>query len=626
MRLDYSNKYRVLLTEVLPYEAPLVFSNFSFYRWANDCDFAYPHNFFNLNVTIPFNYKIRREGKNKSRTLSIIHPQQQLDIAEFYDNYDSRMLYVCSLSPFSIRHIDKKTSCIFYVKDDISFIENTEERCLELEENFVDKNYRSYFSYLRYDYLYKFFESGDYLRLEQKYEHLMTTDVANCFYSIYTHSIAWAVKGKENAKADKKAASFENEFDKLLQKCNYGETNGIVVGPEVARIFAEVIFQRVDIDIIKQLKERNYKLGEDYEIRRYVDDYYVYSHSTEMLKVILDVIKEKLQQYHLYISPSKTEYYNRPFVKNMAIAKNEMESMIDDYFGLFFEKDDEGNFLKAVRNPIKSWKKFAKQLRFLAKKYDVNYGDINSYGLSILNRFVKQAYDTEMKFDANLASFILYVSIHLFSLDMYATVSIKLCRIIYYVVTNAADNRAKDEIKLLLQRELKRCFDIYQRDIINDATNLEIMNILLTVNRLTDIKFPQSILLELFGLELNDNKTFEHLDYFQICTLLSIIKKENDYKEIKSELKKEIENRLDNKDSLKKSENTLLFLDILQCPHIDDNIKTGIIMKICNISNTNKAIITLDKFTKIKCWFFDWNDTRSIIEYIEKKCYRVPYN
>ncbi len=319
MRLDYSNKYRVLLTEVLPYEVPLPFSNYGFYRWLDNGKkldaFKGCFSLCNRNMVRPFVYQIRREGRQKSRELSVIHPLQQLQIADFYEKHDTRLLYVCSASPFSIRHIEKMSSCVFVVENDATFHTETEERKLEIEENYVDERYRSYFSYSKYDYLYKFFESGDYLRLEQKYGWMMTTDVANCFYNIYTHSVGWAVKGKGESKkrmSDKKAKSFEKDFDRLMQECNYNETNGIVVGPEVSRIFAEVIFQRVDIDVLEQLKAMGYKLGSDYEIRRYVDDYYVYSHSRKQLEEILDVIKGKLQMFHLYINPSKTMYCERP--------------------------------------------------------------------------------------------------------------------------------------------------------------------------------------------------------------------------------------------------------------------------------------------------------------------------
>lgn len=38
------------------------------------------------------------------------------------------------------------------------------------------------------------------IRLALKYEYLIHTDIAECYSSIYTHSIDWALRGKEKAK------------------------------------------------------------------------------------------------------------------------------------------------------------------------------------------------------------------------------------------------------------------------------------------------------------------------------------------------------------------------------------------------------------------------------------------
>lgn len=131
----------------------------------------------------------------------------------------------------------------------------------------------------------------DLLRLEQKFHFMMNMDIASCFYHIYTHSIAWAIKGKECAKNNIDAISFETTFDKLMQRSNYNETNGILVGPEVSRIFAEIIFQRIDLNVLNILREKNLKLGSDYEIRRYVDDHFIFANKKETLSLILDVLR-----------------------------------------------------------------------------------------------------------------------------------------------------------------------------------------------------------------------------------------------------------------------------------------------------------------------------------------------
>ena len=116
---DLNNKYRVLLTEVLPYELPLVLNNEAFYKNMQD-DIL--HNLFisvfskcarRKNWTIPFDYNVRRIGGEKSRKLSLLHPLAQLDCVDHYEKYDEYMLNLCSHSPFSIRFISKKAKSYF---------------------------------------------------------------------------------------------------------------------------------------------------------------------------------------------------------------------------------------------------------------------------------------------------------------------------------------------------------------------------------------------------------------------------------------------------------------------------------------------------------------------------------
>lgn len=146
-----NNKYRVLLTEVLPYELPLMLNNDAFYENMQDESLRKAFlNVFNGIVksgtwTIPFDYDIRRIGGERSRKLSLMHPMTQLDCVEHYAKYDDYMIPLCSRSPFSIRHIVKKANFIFlFVEVEEKTISEDElERPVEVEEDEVDIRYRS---------------------------------------------------------------------------------------------------------------------------------------------------------------------------------------------------------------------------------------------------------------------------------------------------------------------------------------------------------------------------------------------------------------------------------------------------------------------------------------------------
>lgn len=334
--IDLNNKYRVLLTEVLPYELPLMLDNEAFYLNMQDekvrevFDETFKGKF--ETWTIPFDYYVRKYGGDKSRKLSLMHPFTQMNCVEFYSKYDYYMLSLCGNSPFSIRYILDRAKCVFKAEDVDDEETQYDQSRIEIVGDDVEKYYCSYFTYKRYDMMYKFFTSGDYLRLEQKYTNLMKMDIASCFYHIYTHTITWAVKGKEQAKNQIGKSTFENDFDDLMQHTNYNETNGIIVGPEISRIFAEIILQRIDVNVVNRLKHEQYalRLGRDYEVRRYVDDHYIYANSKEHLQLILDVYKEELQFYKLFVNESKLEFYERPFISDVSDAKREINDLISN--------------------------------------------------------------------------------------------------------------------------------------------------------------------------------------------------------------------------------------------------------------------------------------------------------
>ncbi|MEZ0033138.1 hypothetical protein ABIF68_003508 [Bradyrhizobium japonicum] len=99
------------------------------------------------------------------------------------------------------------------------------------------RNPGSFFAYEGYDRFYKFFNSEEFVGLEKKFSLMRLTDISKCFSSIYSHTLAWAVKDVQHGKESTSAVSFANDFDSLMQYANYNETNGIPVGAELSRLF-----------------------------------------------------------------------------------------------------------------------------------------------------------------------------------------------------------------------------------------------------------------------------------------------------------------------------------------------------------------------------------------------------
>lgn len=628
-----NNKYRVLLTEVLPYEVPLMFDNNGFYFNMQDdelCNiFSETFKISKNSWTIPFDYSVRRFGGDKSRKLSVIHPFAQLHCVEFYKNYDYYMLSLCNNSPFSIRHIANRAKCVFKAEEVLADDGRELQNRVEVLDGVIGKRYRSYFSYERYDMMYKFFISGDYLRLEQKYSYLMKIDIASCFYHIYTHTIAWAVKGKEQAKDSIGKSTFENDFDSLMQHINYNETNGIIVGPEISRIFAEIILQRIDVNVLNRLKQERcpLKLGRDYEVRRYVDDYYVYANSEDNLRLILEIYKEELQFYKLFINDSKLEFLERPFVSGVSEAKRELSDVVSYISKRWLDRGEDGKYRNVVTNEMKAFTTIANNFRSIAHKYNQKYGTLNRYFLTSLSSQLSKESRNDCHVDVSAGILLLYIEVafYVFSLDMNVSASIKMCRILDYIhkwAEKCTDNTVLPEIENRIYREAKRCLDIYEVNRKNSETNLEVLNLLLCLSRMMKTPISRPQLINLFDIENGDG--YERLNYFQICTLLYIIGNDADYDDIRQNTISEITRRLLLEDALRHADNALLFFDIMVCPYIDKKDVKQVIMKIYNCSE-NAYGIKYQKLTTTKRWFFNWDKTCDISELISKKEYHSPY-
>lgn len=371
IKLRYK-KERAILSEVLPYELPIIFSNRYFYRflvrngiwididqygndtlhWNQTTDngllgvlavifskkISDLKNKNDLNIGthelkhIPFVYSIQHKPL-KHRYLSLIHPANQIKVVDFYDKYKDAIIYLCSKSNFSIRH-PNKIAYFFYYKDRLHHILRG-KKTDKMEMFFSEyENLKTFFSYKQYTNIYKFYEDYRYQRAEKKFTHLLKMDIQSCFDSIYTHSIAWAINGGANIYKDNFEGKLDGSIgaimDKMMQEMNYNETNGIVIGPECSRIFAEIIMQHIDQQVENQMLIKGFRNKVDYECYRYVDDYFFF-YNDETVKInAVETLQKYLKQFKLSLSPDKTNIYNRPFVTDITKAKIAIDKLLND--------------------------------------------------------------------------------------------------------------------------------------------------------------------------------------------------------------------------------------------------------------------------------------------------------
>ncbi|PZX06099.1 RNA-directed DNA polymerase [Celeribacter halophilus] len=134
------------------------------------------------------------------------------------------------------------------------------------------------------------------------YSHLIHTDVTDCYGSLYTHSIAWALHGLEEAKkkkGDKKLLG--NQIDGLIQSSRYGQTNGIAQGSVLMDFVAELVLGWVDSQLTEELGAPT-----DFRILRYRDDYRIFANSDVRAEAILKSVSDKLRSVGMKLGVAKT--------------------------------------------------------------------------------------------------------------------------------------------------------------------------------------------------------------------------------------------------------------------------------------------------------------------------------
>lgn len=142
------------------------------------------------------------------------------------------------------------------------------------------------------------------LELSLEYSHVRLTDVSNCYPSIYSHAIAWAIHGRDYLKDKNRRRDLEllgNKLDKMIRNSREGQTNGIPQASMLSHILAELVLGYCDTIINEALPDNG-----DLKILRYRDDYRIFGSSDSDCQRALKVISEKLHIFGMKLGAVKT--------------------------------------------------------------------------------------------------------------------------------------------------------------------------------------------------------------------------------------------------------------------------------------------------------------------------------
>ncbi len=670
-------KERVILSDVLPFELPITFSNRHFYdflvangvslnegtiKWdKNDPAletivkllFGFKKNKQVNNqeincekgglVTIPFNYKISHREK-EFRELTIIHPKNQLALVEFYEKYKELILYYCRISPFSIRR-PHKIARFSYYEDRTHIKELAYDHEHKSAEEF-DKEYenlKTFFAYKEISNVYKFYESYKYHRCEKKYNRLFKFDIARCFDSIYSHSVSWALLNKEIVK-DKirlSGKTFGGQFDSLMRNLNYGETNGIIIGPEFSRIYAELILQRIDFDVMRHLRDKKLRFKTDYEIFRYVDDFFVFYNDERHKEEILREYRYQLKDYKLYVNDSKSIVFEKPIITEITIAKINIADLLNNNLNFKIsdkepKKDDEDDEQKAEKKYsfYVSANKLITRFKTIIKESNVTYKDILNYTLACIDRktlrLIKIYSKSEDKgeYEKKVTDAILELldfTFFLYCVCPRVNTTIKLCLILSKLTKFA---KLKGNFNYPNKhRILKEMYDgislVLWKNKHSEYTQMETLYLLIALKELgREYRLDETVLYKYFNLDIDAKKAKYEFNYFSISVLLFYIGKKSRYSNFRNMLKENIKHKftkVEEDNRFRMAELIILLFDLLACPYLDDNFKKDLLRcyDVTDASEQNQIL------SRQGYWFTQWDNFDFIKELEAKKSQEV---
>ncbi len=659
-KIDKKDYFRAILTDTAPSDVPIIFSNDGLYinhhksKLQKEKKFSIIRSLYiNLVSPIdneksdlaeaakdqakqsyPLKYKIIK-NENSLRTLSLIHPRSQKNHCDFYREYSSAITFLCTQSPLSIR-APAKVGGTFYSDDADSLNKYKEINIDTLESELKRKHASSYFSYRGYNRLYKLYNSPRYLVLEQKFSSMWMLDIANCFQSIYTHTISWAVKNKEFVKENLNYTSqFCQKFDTLIQRSNNNETNGVPVGSEVSRVFAEIILQDADIKIMHELKKLELKHETDYEILRYVDDYIIFTHSIENSEIVANTITDTISTYNLNINEAKNIKYGRPFCTDKSKAIVGVKNLLDEFENTLIQKRMiKGRYYSYpsnIYNPEKFIQNFVNKIKALISDNKKGYSEISAYVVSTLCRraddiVVGNKYDGPHTPEKDLCfreSILITLRLVFFFYSVNPTVvsSNKISKTLInadqFIKINKVASLEFFRTEIMSHVNLLK-FHRQKHDTRNGYISLERLNILLATSEFgSNHLMNPSIFSYLDANEIN-------VTYFDIVSLIYYFKDHAIYAKARESLFNIAISRINTKPNLQQdSEQAHIFLDLICCPYLAPDRRQDLLKAYLSTYEpqenfTHDMIATFVVELEASFWFVKWKNL-NLIRLLERK-------
>ena len=201
------------------------------------------------------------------------------------------------------------------------------------------------------------------IELSLEYKYMFKTDITNCYPSIYTHAVDWAISGRDVVKRNKHdKCRLGAQLDSFIRGFQYGQTNGIPQGSRLFDLIAELVLGYCDYEFSKKIYN---SCITNYKILRYRDDYRIFSNSKEDLDKITLLMQDVFSEFNFQMNSSKTIHTEK-------IVRNAIKNDKLDYFQnlpLYHIKKNEEDAEPDIYCPFDSYYKELYYILLFAEKH-----------------------------------------------------------------------------------------------------------------------------------------------------------------------------------------------------------------------------------------------------------------
>lgn len=325
-----------ILTDLLPYEKGNYYTNIELYEYILLNNFK--KKFLDQNIELsqlnsmhsaPLKFKVK--NKDSYREISIPNPLSTISVLMLINRYSETMINSMKKNNYFSVRVPHKHSSLLYKKSNKSTVKyETEEEKSQILISLESSG--SYFKHKPWESFGEMTSSNRNEFLKDKYQYVTKFDIENFFSSIYTHSFKWLATNNpfDGKNFGRNQGGLLTVLDKFAQNMNGSKTNGIVIGPEFSRLIADFLLIHVELKIVDYINDlENIKMGEDFEIIRFVDDYYLYTNKKDTSNQIVQIFSNILNEFQLKMKDSKFK-----IIENMSNTDNfikRSQSIIDKF-------------------------------------------------------------------------------------------------------------------------------------------------------------------------------------------------------------------------------------------------------------------------------------------------------